>query len=129
MEQKYYMSMDWFAMFKMIVQRIDREIQPKEDNLIAMEIWDNILKVYPQLKKLKLIDIDQENKFFQRNARKERSTNLYFPESQDDVFEYREDDFVYQCHREDLNGIDFDYNNEISVFEQRYREYKERWYK
>lgn len=123
-EQIYYMSMDWLTLIKVVKQRLDREIQPKEDNLIAMGIWSEILKVYPKLKELHLVDIDQENKFYQFNARKERSTNLYLPEPQDDKFEYRSDDFVYNCHREDLNGTQ---DNHPSCFEQRYEAYKENW--
>lgn len=111
-EQHYYMSMDWLTLVKVIKQRIDRAIQPVEDNIIAMKMWNEILRVYPKLKDLHIIDVDQENKFYQANARKERSTNLYLPEPQDDKFEYRLDDFVYQCKREDLIGTDPDPRDE-----------------
>ena len=104
-EQQYFMTMDWRTLIKVIAQRQDREIQTKCDNLIAYGIIEEILKVYPKLKDLHIFNVDAPNKFYIANARKERSTNLYLPEPQDDVFEYRLDDFVYPCHREDLNGI------------------------
>lgn len=122
--QQYYMSMDWLTLVKVVKQRIDREIQPKEDNLVAMYMWAEILRVYPKLKSLHLIDIDQENKFYQMNARKERSTNLYLPEPQDDKFEYRSDDFVYNKHREDLMGT---HKYPKSIFQQIYDFLKEKW--
>lgn len=122
--QTYFMSMDWLTLLKVVKQRIDREIQPKEDNIISMLMWDEILKIYPKLKKLNLVDIDQENKFYQMNARKERSTNLYLPEPQDDKFEWREDDFVYNKTREELCGID---GPIITSFKKLYNKLKEKW--
>lgn len=124
--QTYFMSMDWMTLLKVVKQRIDRAIQPKEDNIIAMLMWNEILKVYPKLKKLHLVDIDQENKFYQANARKERSTNLYLPEPQDDKFDWREDDFVYNKTREELCGTD---GPIITYFKQLYDKLKERWSK
>ena len=88
-------------------------------------MWNEILKVYPKLKELHLIDIDQENKFYQMNARKERSTNLYLPEPQDDKFEWREDDFVYPCTREELNGTHP--KEKKSWFQAIYENFKKLW--
>lgn len=118
--QTYYMSMDWVTLIKVIKQRMDREIQPKGDNIIAMKMWLEILRVYPKLKQLHLIDADQENKFYQMNARKERSTNLYLPEKQDDKFDYRSDDFVYNKHREELNGQ----SKDKTIFQRFYEYFK-----
>ncbi|MBQ9160915.1 MAG: FAD-dependent thymidylate synthase [Methanobrevibacter sp.] len=124
-EQQYFMSMNWLTLIKVIKQRIDRNIQPKEDNLIVMKMWNEILKVYPKLKELHLIDIDQENKFYQLNARKERSTNLYLPEPQDDKFDWRLDDFVYPCKRENLNGTHPE--EKKSWFQSIYENFKKIW--
>jgi hypothetical protein len=33
-----------------------------------------------------------------------RGTNLYWPESKNDKFEYHPQDTIYQCRREELNG-------------------------
>ncbi len=102
--QTYFMSMDWRTLVKIINQRMDRQIQPKGDNLIAYGMWNAILEAYPKLKELNIVNVDSMNKFYVANARKEMTTNLYYPEKQNDVFDFREDDFVYQGNREDFNG-------------------------
>ena len=33
-----------------------------------------------------------------------RGTNLYHPEPKNDLFDYNENDAIYQCRREDING-------------------------
>ena len=35
-----------------------------------------------------------------------RGTNLYQPETKNDIFEYHPDDTIYPCRREDLKGTD-----------------------
>ena len=37
-------------------------------------------------------------------ARTGKATNLYFPDGDSDKFEWNENDFIYQCTRDEMNG-------------------------
>jgi thymidylate synthase (FAD) len=37
-------------------------------------------------------------------ARTGKATNLYFPDEDSDIFEWNENDFIYQARRDELNG-------------------------
>jgi hypothetical protein len=39
-------------------------------------------------------------------ARTGKATNLYFPDEDSDKFMWNENDFIYQCKRDELNGTD-----------------------
>ena len=51
-----------------------------------------------------IIDIHQPSYFYIKMARTGKATNLYFPDADSDKFEYNENDFIYQCTRDQLNG-------------------------
>ena len=39
---------------------------------------------------------------------------MYYPDKDSDMFEYNENDFLYKCTREELNGTDNDKLNTFS---------------
>jgi len=87
-----------------IRQRIDRAVQPTSDNLIAYYMAIEVAKIFPEI--TSVIDFDAPSTFFVKTARTGHSTNLYWPEPHNDIFDYHPDDFVYQCTRSELNGTD-----------------------
>lgn len=105
-EQAYFMSMPINVLFNFINQRIDEAIQPCTDNLMAFQMWLEVVKRIPLLAKTKVINLESPSWFFIKQARTGHSTNLYFPSETNDKFEWHPEDFIYQCKREDLCGTD-----------------------
>ena len=89
-----------------IRQRTDKQIQPTEDNVIAYMMWLEILKEYPVL--VDMIDIHTPARYYINTARTGTGTNLYYPDKDSDLFDYNEDDFLYKCTRDELNGTEGD---------------------
>jgi thymidylate synthase ThyX len=99
----YYASCNFKDLIGFIKQRIDRQIQPKSDNIVAYQMYLELCRAYP-IAHFEIIDFDMPSWHYIKNARNGHATNLYFPEPNSDKFEWNEKDFIYQAWREDLNG-------------------------
>ena len=110
-----------------INQRKDVQIQPQTDNILAYEFTRILCDQFGSLVS-KIISFDNPSPFYQKMARTGRATNLYFPEPEVDRFEWNENDFIYQCRREELNG---EYPKEIhrTVFKRLQIKYFNYFYK
>ena len=104
LETFYYMRINLKDAIHFIKQRIDKQIQPETDNIIAYQMYCAILEQYPIANGL--IDIHQPSYFYVKTARTGKATNLYFPDSDSDKFEWNENDFIYQNYRDEMNGTD-----------------------
>lgn len=100
----YYMRINLKDTIYFIKQRIDKQIQPETDNIIAYQMYCRILEQYPIANGL--IDIHQPSHFYIKMARTGKATNLYYPDADSDKFEYNENDFIYQNYRNEMNGTD-----------------------
>lgn len=98
----YFMRISLKDALHFIRQRIDRQIQPETDNFIAYQMYILLLEQYPIMNGL--IDIHEPSWFYVKMARTGKATNLYFPDADSDKFEWNEQDFIYQCRRDELNG-------------------------
>jgi thymidylate synthase (FAD) len=105
----YYMRINLKDAIYFIKQRIDKQIQPETDNIIAYQMYCDILNQYPIANGL--IDIHQPSRFYIKMARTGKATNLYFPDKDSDNFEWNENDFIYQNYRNEMNGTDEDATN------------------
>jgi hypothetical protein len=92
-----------------IRQRQDRQIQPAADNILAARMAIEACKAVPEL--TQVLNFDAPDMHYIKTFRvKEgdkwisRGTNLYWPEPKNDKFEFHQDDTIYQCRREELNG-------------------------
>ena len=103
LETFYYMRIDLGNLIAFINQRKDVQIQPQTDNILAYEFTRILCDQFGSLVS-KIISFDNPSPFYQKMARTGRATNLYFPEPEVDRFEWNENDFIYQCRREELNG-------------------------
>lgn len=113
----YYVRGNLKDIIAFIKQRLDRNIQPHQDNLIALYMWLEIVKQYPMAKHL--VNIDAPPMHYINTARSEFSTNLYMPEKEwDNLMEYNENDFLYPTQRENVNGTDKELSNNRKVFEK-----------
>ena len=96
-----------------IKQRIDKQIQPETDNVIAYQMYCEILRQFPVANGL--VDIHAPSYFYINTARTGKATNLYFPDADSDKFEWNEKDFIYQCYRNEMNGTDEGAKNHFDV--------------
>lgn len=93
-----------------IRQRQDVQIQPEVDNIIATRIANIVCNAIPEVSTC--LDFNKPDMHYVRTFRVElpdgtftsRGTNLYHPEPKNDLFEYNENDSIYQCRREEING-------------------------
>lgn len=104
LETFYYMRISLKDALHFIKQRIDKQIQPETDNVIAYQMYCEILNQYPVANGI--IDIHAPSWFYINTARTGKATNLYFPDADSDKFEWNEQDFIYQCYRSEMNGTD-----------------------
>jgi hypothetical protein len=98
-----------------IKQRQDVQIQPEVDNIIATRIARLVVSKIPEV--ASCLDFDKPDMHYVRTFRVKlpdgsytsRGTNLYYPEPKNDLFEYNENDAIYNCRREEINGTNFIY--------------------
>ena len=79
-----------------------------------------ILKQYPVANGL--IDIHSPSHFYVKTARTGKATNLYYPDTDSDIFEWNENDFIYQNYRDELNGTDENAENLFDTLLAKYDE-------
>lgn len=104
LETYYYMRMPLKDCIAFIKQRMDKQIQPETDNVIAYLMYISLLNQFPIM--YGLIDMHAPSGFYIKMARTGKATNLYFPDEDSDKFEWNEEDFIYQCRRDQMNGTD-----------------------
>jgi thymidylate synthase (FAD) len=81
--------------------RIDEQIQPWSDVIIAMKLWLEVVKLYPFLKKF--VDFRSQDKFYIEQC-KEGKTNIFPPNQKNDIFEWSESQFYHNRHRDEYIG-------------------------
>lgn len=89
----YYVRFNIKDAIAFIRQRIDRQIQPMSDNVIAYKMYMEILKAYPCL--FDMVDIDIPPMHYMKTTMSPYTTGLHQPEEKWDNFEYNEEDFLY----------------------------------
>ena len=110
METFYIARFNLKDLIGFIKQRQDVQIQPEVDNILATRIARAVCEAIPEV--ASCLDFNKPDMHYVRTFRVElpdgsftsRGTNLYYPEPKNDLFEYNENDSIYQCRREELNG-------------------------
>jgi thymidylate synthase ThyX len=107
----YYMRLNLKDLIGFVKQRQDIQIQPAADNILAARMAIEACKAIPELTQVfnfNKPDFHYINTFRVKEGDKwiSRGTNLYQPEPKNDTFDYHEEDTIYPCRREDLNGTD-----------------------
>ena len=93
-----------------IKQRQDVQIQPEVDNIMATRIARLVVERIPEV--ASCLDFSKPDMHYVRTFRVEQSdgtftskgTNLYHPEPKNDLFDFHENDSIYPCRREEING-------------------------
>ena len=104
LETFYFMRMNLKDAIAFINQRIDKQIQPETDNIIAYQMACGIVAKIPYC--YDIFDFHKPSMFYVNMARTGKATNLYFPDEDSDIFEWHPDDFIYQKYRHEMNGTD-----------------------
>lgn len=103
MENHYYAKCNLKDLIHYLHQRLDRQIQPESDNILAMKILIETCKMYPLLKKT--FDLDAPDNWYVKTAQTDHSSNLYMPEKpRNDVFDHKEQWFVHNRQRSEMCG-------------------------
>lgn len=110
----YFMKLSLKDLIGFLKQRIDKQIQPETDNVIAYHMYIHLLQQYPIANGL--VNIHETPWFFTKMARTGKATNLYFPDVDADKFEYNEKDFIYQAKRDEMNGTNDNTTNRFNTF-------------
>lgn len=93
-----------------IRQRQDVQIQPEVDNIMATRIAKIVCEAIPEV--TTCLDFNKPDMHYVRTFRVEqpdgsftsKGTNLYYPEPKNDLFDFNENDAIYNCRREEING-------------------------
>jgi hypothetical protein len=110
METFYIARFNLKDLIGFVKQRQDIQIQPEVDNIMATKIARIIVDCIPEV--ATCLDFNKPDMHYVRTFRVKlpdgsftsRGTNLYHPEPKNDLFDYNENDAIYQCRREDING-------------------------
>ncbi len=103
LESHYYCRGNIKDILNYIRQRLDRQIQPESDNIVALQMWIELVSKYPMIKDL--IDINAPDKWYVNTVPTGRSSNIYMPEKpRNDVFDYKEQWFLYKKQRSEMRG-------------------------
>jgi len=98
----YFVHTNLRAALDFIKQRIDKQIQPETDNVIAYKMYLEIVKTYPFLHGI--VDLHFPAMNYVKQAGTDTASNLYYPDKDSDIFEWNPDSFVYKCTRDQMNG-------------------------
>ena len=80
METFYYVTGSLFDFIKFLNQRIDMQVQPKSDNILALKLYKELKKVYPLN-----INVDARNNFYCAESEHELSSKWYSPLPQNET--------------------------------------------
>jgi len=98
----YFTHFPLNAAIAFIKQRVDRQIQPEPDNIIAYQMYLEILKAFPVANGM--IDIDAQDKVYL--ILKEKQGPMFKPEPKNDVWQHTDDEFLYPKLRSEMSGTD-----------------------
>jgi len=112
MSTYYLMHVNFLSLLNFLRQRIDKQIQPEEDNVLAYKLYLELIKKVPFA--VNSINLHAPAQHYINMARTGKATNLYFPDKDSDKFEWNEKDFIYQCTRDEMNGTDPNATNKFN---------------
>ena len=110
METFYIARFNLKDLIGFIKQRQDVQIQPEVDNILATRIARLVVERIPEV--ATCLNFNKPDMHYVRTFRVEqpdgtfasKGTNLYYPEPKNDLFEFNENDAIYQGRREEING-------------------------
>ena len=116
----YFVSMSLKDAIWFINQRTDKQIQPEVDNIMAYQMYLQLVNAYPFLKGI--LNMKQPAMRYVKQANTTGATNLYWPDEDSDIFEWNPESFVYKCTRDKLNGTNEGATNHFNELKEEYFE-------
>ena len=138
LETHYYARFNLKDLLNFIRQRMDKQIQPTTDNIMAYQMYLAVAKIFHEV--TTVINMSSSSKHYIATARTGKATNLYFPDEDSDKFDWHPEDFIYNGYRDEINGTDSElgkrenfkftemkalYDSQIENLVSRYDEWKE----
>lgn len=112
LETYYLMHVNFLSLLNFLKQRIDKQIQPEEDNVLAYKLLLATIEKVPFA--INVVNIHAPAMHYVTMARTGKATNLYFPDKDSDIFAWNENDFIYQARRDELNGTNENATNHFN---------------
>jgi thymidylate synthase (FAD) len=112
LETYYLMHVNFLSLLNFLKQRIDKQIQPEEDNVLAYKLLLATIEKVPFA--INVVNIHAPAMHYVTMARTGKATNLYFPDKDSDIFAWNENDFIYQARRDELNGTNENTTNHFN---------------
>lgn len=84
-----------------VKMRLDEQIQTTEDNVVALKLWLEILKLYPWLKPY--VDVNAPASFYVGQCKKQKR-NIFPPNERNDAFDWSEEQFYHPIGRDEFPG-------------------------
>lgn len=112
LETYYLMHVNFLSLLNFLKQRIDKQIQPEEDNVLAYKLLLATIEKVPFA--INVVNIHAPAMHYVKMARTGKATNLYFPDKDSDIFAWNENDFIYQARRDELNGTNENATNHFN---------------
>ena len=103
-ETHYYARFNLKDLLNFIRQRMDKQIQPTTDNVIAYQMYLAVANIFPEV--TTVVNMHSASRHYIATARTGKATNLYWPDEDSDKFEWHPQDFIYTCYRDEVNGTD-----------------------
>jgi len=100
----YYVRGNLKDILSFIRTRLDEQIQPMSDNVIAMRMFVELCRKYPML--TRYATIGGRDDFYCKTALSGRNSNIYPPKEENDTFYYNEESFQYSKRREEFVGAE-----------------------
>ena len=104
LETHYYARFNLKDLLNFIRQRMDKQIQPTTDNIIAYQMYLQVARIFPEV--TTVVNMHSASRHYVATARTGKATNLYWPDEDSDKFEWHPKDFIYQGYRDEVNGTD-----------------------
>ena len=103
LENHYYCRVNLKDAIHYLRQRLDRQIQPESDNIVAIQMMYHLCVIYPMLKDI--IDLEAPDAWYVKTVPTGRGSNIYMPEiPRNDTFDYKDQWFLYKKQRKDMRG-------------------------
>ena len=103
LENHYYFRVNLKDAIHYMRQRLDRQIQPESDNIVAIQMLYRMCEQFPMM--VDVIDLEAPDAWYVKTAPTGRSSNIYMPEiPRNDVFDYKDQWFLYKKQRKDMRG-------------------------
>jgi len=100
--QFIHVNMSLGDLLGFVSQRIDRQIQPTSDNIIAMQLLLAASDVFPFI--TTVVNPNGKNQFYINESQSNFGSHYFIPNEYNKVFEYDEHHFLFNQKRDELKG-------------------------